>query len=110
MAQNAPKDSGSKTRDVASCAAARNGDNRAEFEETWKAWEHQVDVYGNLAELELDDDVNISVLLREAPATLREFTPVRQKPATSCEQSSKRSRTRTRVGLRMTSEVTRWSL
>ena len=45
-------------------------DNPAKFEETWKLWEHQVDVHENLSSLKLDDDVKISVVLREAPQKL----------------------------------------
>ena len=48
------------------------GDNWAKFEETWKAWAHQVDVNENLAASKLDDDVKISVVLREAPPKLRD--------------------------------------
>ena len=40
---------------------------RAKFEETWKSREHQVDVYENLSSSKLDDDVKVSVVLREAP-------------------------------------------
>ena len=47
-------------------------DNPAKFEETWKSWEHQVDVYENLSLSKLDDDVKISVELREAPLKLRD--------------------------------------
>ena len=47
-------------------------DNPAKFEETWKLWEHQVDVYENLSSSKLDDDVKISVVLREAPPKLRD--------------------------------------
>ena len=46
------------------------GENPAKFEEAWNA--HQVDVYEKLATSKLDDDVNISVVLREAPTKLRE--------------------------------------
>ena len=42
------------------------------FEETWKSWEHQVDFYENLSSTKLDDDVNISVVLRECPQKLRD--------------------------------------
>ena len=42
-------------------------DNPAKFEETWKSWEHQVDIYENLSSTKLDDDVKISVVLRESP-------------------------------------------
>ena len=42
-------------------------DNPAKFEETWKSWEHQVDVCENLSSSKLDDDVKIRVVLREAP-------------------------------------------
>ena len=41
-------------------------DNPAKFEETWKSWEYQVDVYENLSSSNLDDDVKIRVVLREA--------------------------------------------
>ena len=37
-------------------------DNPAKFEETWKSWEHQVDIYENLSSTKLDDDVKISEL------------------------------------------------
>ena len=47
-------------------------DNRAKFEETWKSWEHQVDIYENLSSTKLDDDVKISVVLRECPQKLRD--------------------------------------
>ena len=46
-------------------------DNPAKFEETWKSWEHQVDIYENLSSTKLVDDVKISVVLREAPQKLR---------------------------------------
>ena len=42
-------------------------DNRAKFEEMWKSCEHQVDVCENLSSSKLDDDVKISVVLREDP-------------------------------------------
>ena len=48
------------------------GDNPAKFEEAWNAWEHQVDVCEKLATSKLDDDVKISVVLREAPTKLRD--------------------------------------
>ena len=47
-------------------------DNLAKFEETWKSWEHQVGVYENLSSSKLDDDVKISVVLREFPQKLRD--------------------------------------
>ena len=47
-------------------------DNPAKFEETWKSWEHQVDVYENLSSSKLDDHVKISVVLGEAPQKLRD--------------------------------------
>ena len=47
-------------------------DNPAKFEETWKSWEHQVDVCENLSSTKLDGDVKISVVLREAPQKLRD--------------------------------------
>ena len=47
-------------------------DNPAKFEETWKSWEHQVDIYENLSSTKLDNDVKISVVLRECPQKLRD--------------------------------------
>ena len=47
-------------------------DNPAKFEETWMSWEHQVDVCDNLSSTKQDDDVKISVVLREAPQKLRD--------------------------------------
>ena len=47
-------------------------DNPAKFEETWKSWEHQVAVCENLSSTKLDDDVKISVVLREAPQKFRD--------------------------------------
>ena len=40
-------------------------DNPAKFEEMWKSWEHQMDIYENLSSTKLDADVKISVVLRE---------------------------------------------
>ena len=48
------------------------GDNPAKFEEAWKTWEHQVDVFEKLATSKLDDDVKNSVVLREATTKLRD--------------------------------------
>ena len=45
---------------------------RQKFGETWKSWEHQVDVYENLSSSKLDDDLKISVVLRDAPQKLRD--------------------------------------
>ena len=47
-------------------------DNPAKFEETWKSWEHKVDVYENRSSTKLDDDVKISVVLRVSPQKLRD--------------------------------------
>ena len=50
----------------------RMSDNPAKFEETWKSWEHQMDIYENLSSTKLDDDVKISVVLRECTQKLRD--------------------------------------
>ena len=47
-------------------------DNPAKFEETWKSWEHHVDIYEHLSSTKLDDDVKISVVLREYTQKLRD--------------------------------------
>ena len=44
----------------------------AKFQDTWKSWEHQDDVYENLSSSKLDDDVKISAVLRETPKKLRD--------------------------------------
>ena len=46
--------------------------NPAKFEETWKSWEHQTDIFDNLSSTKLDDDVKISVVLRECTQKLRD--------------------------------------
>ena len=46
--------------------------NPTTFKETWKAWQHHVDVCENLAGSKLDDDVKVSVVLREAPKELQD--------------------------------------
>ena len=75
----------SKIPDVASCAVLqpKTGDNRAKLEEACKAWEHQRDVDENLPASKMDDDVKLSVVLREAPSknprqTADEFPTVRE--------------------------------
>ena len=70
MAENAPKTAGRRFTMLQAVLQPGMGDNPAEFEEAWKTWEHQVDVYDNLATSKLDDAVKISVVLREAPTKL----------------------------------------
>ena len=72
VAENAPKHSGSKIRMFQAVLQPGMGDNPAKFDETLKAWEHRVDVYDTLAASKLDDDVTISVVLREAPSKHRD--------------------------------------
>ena len=67
MAESAPKTAGRRFAMLQGM-----GDNPAKIEEAWNAWEHQVDVYEKLATSELDNDVKISVVLREAPTKLRD--------------------------------------
>ena len=64
-AENAPKTAGRRF-------AMLQADNPAKFEETWKSWEHQMDIYKNLSSTKLDDDVKISVVLRECTQKLRD--------------------------------------
>ena len=47
-------------------------DRPAKFDETWKELERQVGVHESLAATKLDDDVKISVVLRQAPPILRD--------------------------------------
>ena len=58
---------GSDIRDASSRASAGMSDNAAKFEETWKSWEHHVDICENLSSTKLDDDVKISMVLRVSP-------------------------------------------
>ena len=44
----------------------RMGGNPAKFEDTWEARENQVEVCDNFAASKLDDDVEVSVVPREA--------------------------------------------
>ena len=72
MAENAAITAGRKFAMLQAVLQPRMSDNLAKFEETWKSWEHQVDVYENLSSSKLDDDVKISVVLRQAPQKLRD--------------------------------------
>ena len=67
MAENAPKTAGRRFAMLQAVLQPGMSDQSAKFEETWWSWEHQVDVYENLSSSKLDDDVKISVVLREAP-------------------------------------------
>ena len=71
-AENAPKTAGRRFAMLQAAPQPRMSDNPAKFEETRKSWEHQVDVYEKLVTSKLDDDVKISVVLREAPQKLRD--------------------------------------
>ena len=66
-AENAPKTAGRGFVMLQAVLQPRMGDAPAKFEEMWKSWELQVDVYENLSVRKLEDDVKISVVLREAP-------------------------------------------
>ena len=69
--EDAPKTAGRRFAMLQAVLQPGMGGNPAKFEEAWNAWEHQVDVNEKLATSKLDDDVKISVVLREAPTTLR---------------------------------------
>ena len=68
-AENAPKTAGRRFAMLQAVLQPGMSDNPAKFEETW---EHQVDIYENLYSTKLDDDVKISVVLRECPQKLRD--------------------------------------
>ena len=72
VAENAPKTAGRRFAMLQAVPQPGMSDNPAKFEETWKSWEHQVDVYENLSSSKLDDDVKISVVPREVPQKLRD--------------------------------------
>ena len=72
MAESAPKTAGRRFAMLQAVLQPGMSDTPAKFEETWKTWEHQVDVYENLASSKLEDDVKISEVLREAPQKLRD--------------------------------------
>ena len=59
MAENAPKISGRRFTMLQAVLQQGMGDNPAKFEEAWKTWEHQVDVYEKLATSKLDDTVKL---------------------------------------------------
>ena len=69
-AENAPTTAGRRFAMLQAVLQPGMSDNQAKFGEAWKSWEHQVDVYENLSLTKLDDDVKISVVLREAPQKL----------------------------------------
>ena len=72
VAENAPKTAGRRYAMLQAVLQPGLGDDPAKFEETWNGWEHPVDVYEKLATSKLDEDVKISVVLREAPTKLRD--------------------------------------
>ena len=74
-AENAPKTAGRRFAMLQAVLQPVMSDSQAKFEETWKSWEHQVDmdIYENLSSTKLDDDVKISVVLRESPQKLRDL-------------------------------------
>ena len=71
-AENAPKTAGRRFAMLQAVLQPGMSDNPAKFEETWKSWENQVDIYENLSSTKLDDDVKVSVVLREYPQKLRD--------------------------------------
>ena len=71
-AENAPKTAGRRFAMLQAVLQPGMSDNPGKFEETWKSWEHQMDIYENLSSTKLDDDVKISVVLRECPQKLRD--------------------------------------
>ena len=68
--ENAPKTADRRLAMLQAVLQPGMSDNPAMFEETWKSWEHQVEIYENLSSTKLDDDVKISVV-RECPQKLR---------------------------------------
>ena len=72
VAENAPKTAGRRFAMLQAVLQPALGDKPAKFEEAWNASEHHVDVYEKLATSKMDDDVKISVVLREAPTKLRD--------------------------------------
>ena len=70
--ENAPKTAGRRFAMLQAVLQPGMSDNPAKFEETWKSWEHQMDIYENLSSTKPDDDVKISVVLRECPQKLRD--------------------------------------
>ena len=72
VAENAPKTAGRRFAMLHAVLQLGMSENPAKVEEAWKSWEQQVDVYENLSLSKLDDDVKISVVLREAPQKLRD--------------------------------------
>ena len=71
-AENAPKTAGRRFAMLQAVLQPGMSDNPGKFEETWKSWGHQMDIYENLSSTKLDDDVKISVVLRECPQKLRD--------------------------------------
>ena len=70
--ENAPQTVGRRFAMLQAVQQPGMSDNPAKFADTWKSWEHQVDIYENLSSTKLDDDVKISVVLRECPQKLRD--------------------------------------
>ena len=50
--------------------------DESKFEDTWAEWEHQVDLYEQLARKTVDSDFKISVVIRGAPEVIRNHLQV----------------------------------
>ena len=72
MAENAPRTAGRRLAMLQTVLQPGMGDVQARFEELWKLWEHQVEIYEKPAGSNLDNDVKASVVIREAPLELRD--------------------------------------
>ena len=88
-AENAPETAGRRFAMLQAVLQPGMSDNLAKFEETWKSWEHQVDIYENLSSTKLDDDVKISVVLRECPQKLRDHLLVNSQQFESSKSNGK---------------------
>ena len=82
-AENAPKTAGRMFAMLQAVQQPGMSDNPAKFKETLKSWEHQVDIHENLSSTKLDDDVKISVVLRECPQKLRDHLLVNSRVTTT---------------------------
>ena len=70
--ENAPRTAGRRFAMLTAVLQPGFGRSEDTFEEGWKMWEHQIELYEGVAGSKLDDDVKVSVVMREAPQKLRE--------------------------------------
>ena len=94
-AENAPKTAGRRFAMLQAVLQPGMSDNPAKFEETWKSWEHQMDIYENLFSTKLDD----APFSRLVIATHGRMPIITRRFSASCTSQRRNFRSNRRSGL-----------